>query len=761
MTKDFGDRVASRNGGSVDTVAESYVHFLKSNYKIIVATALIVGCLAGEYAAFAPPIYQTSMLLQVQEPPESSSRSSLEDVSSLFAVKPRAATEIQKITSRGILEAAIAPMNLDISLTPRRSLWERARSRLNATWRRINGDAEVKEVQRGSASVAELPESLRRGSLGVVSEGHGSYRLLIPDTDESFKGTVSTLESFNSKRGTISLKIDALPGDAGQEFTLRRISRAAIVDNLQDRLRVTERGKDSNIVSVSLEGTDPESIRNILHAIGETYVSSEATRRSGEAQRSIEILSRELPTLRGQIEKSEDRYSRFKNETGTLNLSEQSSILIKQLADLQAKVTDLQVQRQELLRRFTKDDSTVLAVDRQITTLSARASQLEANARILPELEQQALRLSRDISVNNELYTGLLANMQQLRFIKAGRVNEVRLVDDATLPENPVKPWRVLIAVIGVLGGALLGMVLALARKAWSGKIDDSNDIERRTALPVFACEASSEISRAALYRRGIDDVHAGAESHSSQSKVLTSESLRRFSTIFEHKMHEAGSRVALFSGVNARTGTSFVAERVAGQLAQGGARVLLIDADARFGRLSRRRNAGSAPGLFDFVSGRSTFEAAVRVGSEGNFDFLPSGIQSDGMRACFSSDTLERSLKSICDRYQYVILDGAPMLSAAETLVLARQAGCVFVVARSKYSKLADLMACVEALESVGVQVTGAVLNTIGHRKSHLLAAVSAYGADVSETSGSTRGSPGAFGGAPLTTQRETMRDA
>jgi tyrosine-protein kinase Etk/Wzc len=326
----------------------------------------------------------------------------------------------------------------------------------------------------------------------------------------------------------------------------------------------------------------------------------------------MEALSTELPILKGQIEKSEDRFSRFKNETGSVNLSEQANVVIRQLADVQAKMTDLKVQRQELLRRFTKDDSTVLAVDRQITTLSARATQLEAEARMLPELEQQALRLSRDISVNNQLYAGLLSNMQQLRFIKAGRVNEVRLIDDATLPEEPIKPRRWLIVALGILGGAFLGILLALAKKAWSGKIDGPDDIERRTGLPVFVSGAFGDVSRAASYRQGIDGVHARESSQCPDSRLPSGESLRRFSAIFEHKMHESGARIALFSGVNAWTGTSFVAEQVAAQLAQNGARVLLIDADARAGRLSKRRNAGAAPGLSDVISGRSTFEEVI-----------------------------------------------------------------------------------------------------------------------------------------------------
>jgi tyrosine-protein kinase Etk/Wzc len=760
MTKDVGDAIAFRYRESGDTVTESYVRFLKTHFRTIAASAVIVGCVAAVYAVLAPPVYQTSMLLQVQEPPESPSRSSLEDVSSLFAVKPRAATEIQKIASRTNLETAIAPMHLDISITPKQSVVSRVRSKLSVAWRRISGDSDVSDAQQGVGSVAEIPANLRRQPLEVVSAGNGRYRLLIPGSDESFEGTVATLEHFQTKRGVISLEIDTLPGDAGQLFDLRRLSRSSVVDKIQERLNVTERGKDSNIVSASLDGTDPVFIRNVLHAIGTTYVLNEAARKGSDAQKSIETLSTELPALKGLIEQSEDRYSRFKNETGSLNLSEQTNVVIKQLADVQAKMTDLQVQRQQMLGRFTSTDSSVVAMDRQIATLSTRAAELATEARMLPDLEQQARSLSRDISANNELYAGLLANMQQLRFIKAGRVNEVRLVDDATLPEKPIKPSRWLIVVLGFLSGAFLGMVLALARKAWSGRIDGPDDIERRTGVPVFASGAFGEFARGGSYRRGIGAVRGGAAASAYQSRVPPNECLRRFSVIFEHQMHASGSRIALFSGVDARTGTSSVAAQVAGRLARGGARVLLIDADARSGGMSTRADSGCARGLVDLVAGHCTFEEAVRVGPEGSFDFLPRGVNPDGPLAGFSGDAVQRALAAVCDRYGYVIVDSAPVLEASETLVMARQAGCVFVVARSGSSRLANLTACVDAFESVGVRVTGAVLNMAERKKYRLFATPSVNSVDVSEGGKNARGSAGAFGGVSRATPSETMRD-
>jgi tyrosine-protein kinase Etk/Wzc len=227
--------------------------------------------------------------------------------------------------------------------------------------------------------------------------------------------------------------------------------------------------------------------------------------------------------------------------------------------------------------------------------------------------------------------------------------------------------------------------------------------------------------------------------------------------------MQEEGRHIALFSGVSARAGTSLVAEHMASLLALAGARVLLVDADARRGSLSNRRNAATGLGLLDIVSGRCTFDHGVRTGAEGGFDFLPRGMVTDGAIACLSGNTVRELLASLHDRYDYVIVDSAPVLSAAETLVFAQQAGCVFVTAQSQSSTLADVAACLEAFESVGVRVTGALLNT-GTSKANVdrtqkPAAGSPASVETAHGTGNTHGLSTAFAGNSFKLQRDSVR--
>ncbi|MFP3663485.1 GNVR domain-containing protein, partial [Burkholderia sp. SIMBA_043] len=76
-----------------------------------------------------------------------------------------------------------------------------------------------------------------------------------------------------------------------------------------------------------------------------------------------------------------------------------------------------------------------------------------------------------------------LNNIQQLRLVSAGKVGNVREVDNAPVPEEPVEPRKALILALSAILGVMLGVTAAVARESLFGGVKDSSDIERRTGL--------------------------------------------------------------------------------------------------------------------------------------------------------------------------------------------------------------------------------------------------------------------------------------
>src|SRR5260370_215468 len=142
--------------------------------------------------------------------------------------------------------------------------------------------------------------------------------------------------------------------------------------------------------------------------------------------------------------------------------------------------------REEMAQRFTANHAAVAAHDAQIAALQGVLGKMGKSVQTLPDTEQTALRLLRDVHVDTELYTNLLNSAQQLRIAKAGQVGDVRVVDFAEAADDPVRPKRLLVILISLAGGLILGIVVAFIRKALYGGRERPEEIATRLGLPAF-----------------------------------------------------------------------------------------------------------------------------------------------------------------------------------------------------------------------------------------------------------------------------------
>lgn len=275
------------------------------------------------------------------------------------------------------------------------------------------------------------------------------------------------------------------------------------------------------------------------------YVTQNVALKSSEAQQTIEFLDRQLPQLKRQLDDAEAKYNRFRNEKGTVNLSEEAKLILQQSVDSKTALLELQQRRVELRQRFTEKHPSVLALDKQIAAAENQSQSLGGKISGLPNLEQGALRLMRDVAVNTDLYTGLLNSAQQLRVLKAGKVGNVRVVDFAQDSEEPIKPKKALVIAMGVVLGAVFGVTTAFLRKAFFGGVENGDAIERATGLSIYATIPHSNEQQALddAIRQGVKGFHILAHQNPADTTV---ESLRSLRTAIQFAMLEAENNVAM-----------------------------------------------------------------------------------------------------------------------------------------------------------------------------------------------------------------------
>ncbi|RRH87601.1 polysaccharide biosynthesis tyrosine autokinase [Variovorax beijingensis] len=686
----------------------------------VTALALVLG---GAYALLSAPIYQSNLLIQVEDATPDA-KGFLGDASSLFDVKTPATGEIQVIRSRMVLGAAVDQTRFYIDAKPRYlpilGTWlaRRADELSNPGFLGIGGYVNGKE--RIDVARFDVPTEFEdEEPFFVTAQGSGKYTLTHEDLDQPLTGTVGQPLHHVLEGGAIDLLINKLDGKPGAEFVVLRASWLRTIEDLQKRMQIGEQGKQSNVISVALEDSDRDRLSGILNAVANQYVQQNVERKAAEAQKTLQFLDEQLPEFKRQLEASEDAYTRFRNKNGTVAFDEEAKGVLTQTIELQTKLLETQQRRREVAARFTDANSRVKIIDGQIAAIDKEINGLNARVSRMPTMQQDALRLERDVRVNSGLYQSLQNNALQLRLVKEGKTGNVRLLDKAVKPKEPVKPKKPLVLALALVLGLLAGVVLALVRARFLAGIRDPQEIEAHTGLTVYSVvpfTAEQTILNQSV-AEGAKGIQLLAVTHPESPPI---EALRSLRIALQFATLEAGNNRVLITGATPGIGKSFVSGNFAAIMAHAGKRVLLIDADMRKGHLNKQFGLRREGGLSELLAGELSTDQAIHSQVLPNLDVLTTGRLPTNPADMLMSESFVRLLDMVSARYDLVVIDTPPVLVATDTAAVAPHMGAVLLVARADQTQLGELNESAKRLAQAGRTVNGVIFNGIDLTRRH-----------------------------------------
>lgn len=684
----------------------------------ITALAFVIGL---GYALLAKPVYESNLLIQVEDS-SSSAKSLLGDAASFFEVKAAATAEMEILRSRMVIGQAVDSTLLYVDATPRYlpfvGHWLSGRAEGLSEPGFLGMDGWVMGKERIKVAAFELPADLEGSLFRVTALGNGQYALSHPEL-RTLNGTVGQALTHQTPSGGLALTLSALEGNPGAEFYLVRRSRLEVIEALQRNLQLSEKGRQSGVIDARLQDSDRDKLMLILNEIGEQYVKQNVERKAAEAQKTLAFLQIQLPQFKKQLDQSEEAYNRYRNQKGTVALDEEARLILGRSVDLQAKLVEAQQKRREMISRFTAEHPTIKTLDEQIAAWNREIAGLNERVKGLPSVQQDALRLERDVKVNNELYQQLRNNALQLQLVREGKIGNVRLIDSAPMPKEPVKPKRSLVLALSLLLGLLAGVGVALARNAFFRGIRNAQEIETRTGLNVYSTIPLSSVQNT-LARRVADKqpgLHVLAHTAPDDAAV---ESLRSLRTALQFAMLETTNNRVLITGATPGVGKSFVSANLAAVLGSAGKRVLLIDADLRKGHLNQYFGIGRNSGLSELIAGTISTSEAIRRNVLPHVDFMSTGVLPPNPAELMTSGSFANLLENLSADYDLVVVDTAPVLAAADTLSVAPLAGTLLLVARAGQTQLGELHESARRLAHAGKHATGVLFNGMDLTRRH-----------------------------------------
>lgn len=681
----------------------------------VTAAALALGV---AYALLAKPVYESNLLIHVEDNGYSPARLLGEAAANMFNLSTTSGGEMEIIRSRQVLGKTVDNTQLYISASPEYlpyvGSWLARRASGLSTPSTLPGmKGKVSGTERIEVAKFEVPSHIEGQGFTVTAGQGGQYTVSHPALEQNLHGRVGETLETDIGGQLFSLEITRLDGNPGALFTVTRNSRINTIQFLQRSLQIQERGRQTGIINVAMRSEDPYRLTTILNEIGNQYVLQNIARKAADAAQSLQFLDEQLPVFKRELENSEAAYTKFRNQHGTVAFDEEARLTLSQIVNLRTRLLEAEQSRRELETRFTSNHPTLQALDSQIAAWKRQIGSLESRVQSMPTVQQEALRYQRDIQVNTALYQSMLNNALQLRLVKEGRTGNVRLIDNATILPSPVAPRKSLIVVVAGVLGLATGIALAIARNMMHSAIRHPNEIEERTGQSVFATIPLS--SQQKRLQGKISDAAKGthllATTKPSDPAV---EGLRSLRTALQFSMLDAPNNRVVITGPTPGVGKSFISANFAAIMAAGGKRVLLIDSDLRKGYLHQYFGLPRNKGLSEILSGQIRFDDANHANILPNLDFISTGALPVNPSELLLSEGFSRLLEYLSSRYDLVLIDSAPVLVAADTNAIAPQAGSVLLVARAEQTLIGEVNESIKRLAQAGKNINGVIFNAL-----------------------------------------------
>lgn len=307
--------------------------------------------------------------------------------------------------------------------------------------------------------------------------------------------------------------------------------------------------------------------------------------------------------------------------------------------------------------------------------LDRKANRLESRISNAPQYEKEFLTIARQQEIKAQLYTILLQKREENAITLAATANNGRIIENPLPSISPVSPKKKIIALAALIIGLGLPVGFIYLRDLLKYKIEDRADVEKITDVTILA-----ELPKTDTPAKGAIVIR---ENHNN----MMEEMFRglRTNLLF---MLEKGQQVIMVSSTQPGEGKSFVAGNLAVSLAFMGKKVIIVGMDIRKPGLNRVFNLSTRVyGITNYLSdpeGVKLMDMVQHSDVSDNLDILPGGPVPPNPTELVARDVLDKAIAQLREKYDYVILDTAPIGMVPDSAIIGRVADILLYVCRA-----------------------------------------------------------------------------
>jgi capsular exopolysaccharide synthesis family protein len=406
---------------------------------------------------------------------------------------------------------------------------------------------------------------------------------------------------------------------------------------------------------------------------------------------------------------------------------------IQELARLESELTK-QLQG-EVKRGVASAHAHFDAAKMREDRLRQKLSRQESLGAELRNLGAQYDLLKNDVDAARGLHASLLKQRSETEVNSELAAPNVRVIERPEVPSRPSRPKVLLDLVLGTFTGLVLGIGAAFGRDYFDGSVRSSEEAEEALQLPLLGAIPNFTLARDVgdaptsslpVPRMPFGGAAADGSApppsfggndlmvlHEPWSRVA--EAFRSMRTAVLFSVPESPPQVILVTSARAAEGKTVASLNLATTLAEGGARVLLLDADLRHPRCHMALGVDNEGGLSSCLAGAITLDDAIRALDAQNLFVLPAGRPPANPAELVGSQRMREVLAELRTRFDFIVVDTPPVLPVTDAVVLAREADGVVLVVKGHDTPRELARRARDRLVLAGANFLGVMVNNVG----------------------------------------------
>ena len=294
----------------------------------------------------------------------------------------------------------------------------------------------------------------------------------------------------------------------------------------------------------------------------------------------------------------------------------------------------------------------------------------------LPSQERQFVEVVRTKELKEQLYLFLYEKREENALTLASTVMPAKVIATPQMNPTPSAPNLKMIAMICLVLGVCFPIGIIYLYHFFNDKIsDDSKDLERRIKVPFGGVLVQNHHGEHVAVREGVN---------SASAELFR---LLRTNIHFMLPPNTSNPVILVTSNINGE-GKSYVATNMAMSLALLGKKVALVGLDIRKPMLAQYLNLPSQGLLTSYLSDSDyTLEDVTIPSGTPGLDILPAGIVPPNPNELLMGERLDQLFAELRQRYDYIVVDSAPVALISDTFQLNRVADMTVYVCRARYT--------------------------------------------------------------------------